>query len=283
MIDHKAAMVSAYYDYKGKEKSLQEQKDSVIERHLRRCAAFGHGYSLPTEDVKRIEEEMERAKGEWERKKKEMKWEAKKARKWHKKVGKAKKKDAQAAEADTRLVAMAKTSHFIQALPQELYDLILDFTLAYSEQRRPTIVEIDEHYKPPALSQIDRASRRMFSKAYYSRIVFSFTDLDVGLLWLKSLHPMQSLQMKFLRHDTRLGLSWPSMLLKHPRDSAEDCIQNLSEKLASDLILFEPEDRYRSNFANMAYKLRLRFKRKLPTNEWGEDTWRCIMPFAVEW
>ncbi|SMQ53914.1 unnamed protein product [Zymoseptoria tritici ST99CH_1A5] len=279
MIDHKAAMESAYYAYKRTEKSLQEQKESVIERHLRRCAAFGHGYSLPTGDVRRIEEEMGRAKEEWECKKKEMKREAKKAHKWHKKVAKAKKKAAQAPEADTRFVATAKTSQLIQALPQELYDLILDFTLAYTEHRRPTIVEIDEHYKPPALSQIDRASRHHFSKLYYSRIVFSFANLDVGLLWLKSLHPKQSLQVKFLRHDTRLRLSWPWMLLKHPRGSAEDRIQNLSKKLASDMILFEPEDN-RSKFAIMAYKLRLRFKRDLATNEWGEDVWRCCMPFA---
>lgn len=53
----------------------------------------------------------------------------------------------------------------LQTLPQELYDMIFDLTLAYDFNAGPRILE--RKYKPPVQLQINRKIRAEFAEKYY--------------------------------------------------------------------------------------------------------------------
>jgi hypothetical protein len=55
--------------------------------------------------------------------------------------------------------------------PQELYDMILDFTFTAN----PRTLEITADYQPPPTLQVSRATRRTFANSYFGPgSVFSF-------------------------------------------------------------------------------------------------------------
>lgn len=57
----------------------------------------------------------------------------------------------------------------IQALAQELQDIIFDYTVAIDTE----VVTIDKDWKAPWQLQINRATRAKFSKVYYSHTRFN--------------------------------------------------------------------------------------------------------------
>lgn len=76
----------------------------------------------------------------------------------------------------------------VQSLPQELQDMILDFTVAIT----PANVHIDEHYKPPVQLQINRATRSKAAATFYSDLSSRFEPVEgpsrpYMLKWIKSL------------------------------------------------------------------------------------------------
>ncbi|GIZ41803.1 hypothetical protein CKM354_000509600 [Cercospora kikuchii] len=78
--------------------------------------------------------------------------------------------------------------HLLQALPQELQDMILGFTIITS----PSIVRIEtERYQPPPLLQINRATRATAAESYYSQTVFActheFHNNVEFIRWLRSI------------------------------------------------------------------------------------------------
>lgn len=72
----------------------------------------------------------------------------------------------------------------IQKLPQELRDMIKDFTFTPSFNTR----RIDKHYTPPSLLQVDRASRLQFGQSYYGGdSIFNFEDRKILCRYVKHL------------------------------------------------------------------------------------------------
>lgn len=63
----------------------------------------------------------------------------------------------------------------IQALPQELQDLILEFL---EEIQTPDRIILTTHYKPPSALQLNRKRRAEFAKKYYSTTVFEFLTCE---------------------------------------------------------------------------------------------------------
>ncbi|KAK3721394.1 hypothetical protein LTR37_003270 [Vermiconidia calcicola] len=59
----------------------------------------------------------------------------------------------------------------VQSLPQELFDTIYDqvFTSAGGERIN---IDSSKTYKPPYVLAVDRKSRELFAKSYYSRNIF---------------------------------------------------------------------------------------------------------------
>ena len=126
----------------------------------------------------------------------------------------------------------------IQALPQELQDIISDHvifstapktTLATpnkpSRARRatpaphktkitPSIIRITKDYNPPASLHIDHATRVEFAQSYYGDDIFEVVGAAVCLSWLRSLTREHRDMFKVVRFKkTNLepqGSSWDS-------------------------------------------------------------------------
>ncbi|PPJ57544.1 hypothetical protein CBER1_06249 [Cercospora berteroae] len=78
--------------------------------------------------------------------------------------------------------------NLLQALPQELQDMILRFTIITS----PSIVHIEtKSYRPPPVLQINRATRAIAAEYYYSQTVFACIheshDNIKFIRWLRSI------------------------------------------------------------------------------------------------
>ena len=78
----------------------------------------------------------------------------------------------------------------IQALPQELQDVILDVTIGLYDP--PRTVELDAHYKSPLGLQVNRATRASFVKHYYQGGFMFHSGIrnvveDFHNLWFSSL------------------------------------------------------------------------------------------------
>lgn len=67
----------------------------------------------------------------------------------------------------------------IQALPQELQDLILDFKIAVNPNDEGVIL-VTEDYKPPVGLQLNRKIRASFAAKYYSGAIFQLAYLPFG-------------------------------------------------------------------------------------------------------
>ena len=75
----------------------------------------------------------------------------------------------------------------IQELPQELIDLISNYTFTAN----PAIQHIDNTYKPPTLLQVSRATRGWFATSYYIDSIFEFNvrPWNNYQIWLSALPP----------------------------------------------------------------------------------------------
>lgn len=75
-----------------------------------------------------------------------------------------------------------KLSRRIQALPQELQDAILDFTISMDIPGNDAI-HITKKYKPPLGLQLVRKIRDRFAKQYYSGAIFQVADQSFKSRW----------------------------------------------------------------------------------------------------
>ena len=77
-------------------------------------------------------------------------------------------------------------AEFVQGLPAELFNYILEYTL---ELDTPKALVIDEFYRPPKQLQINSGSRQEIAAKYYSDTVFVITEetRDTFKHWLQSL------------------------------------------------------------------------------------------------
>lgn len=83
-------------------------------------------------------------------------------------------------------MAQRTLAEFVQDLPAELYNEILDLTLAVDTDA----VTLDNNYKPPVQLQIDRFSRKVNARRYYRNTIFTinrFQDFRMSAKLLASL------------------------------------------------------------------------------------------------
>lgn len=75
---------------------------------------------------------------------------------------------------------------FVQNMPAELFNNILEYTL---ELDTPKALVIDEIYRPPKQLQINSEGRQEIAAKYYSNTIFVHTEetRDIFEKWLKSL------------------------------------------------------------------------------------------------
>jgi hypothetical protein len=90
-----------------------------------------------------------------------------------------------------------RLAHFVQDLPQELFDEIFDLATTITS----TTINITEAYLPPKSLQIDIRSRGRLAKVYYETNTFAITDAAVCLQWLESLAPEHSRCIKRMQRD----------------------------------------------------------------------------------
>lgn len=62
----------------------------------------------------------------------------------------------------------------VQNLPPELYNLIYKATFSFSPVQRCIYHKRDGQYEPPAILQVDRASRNLAAQSYYKNTTFCF-------------------------------------------------------------------------------------------------------------
>lgn len=96
----------------------------------------------------------------------------------------------------------------IRSLPQELQDLIFDFTLGSFEPDETVV--IDEDYQPPKALSINHATRQKLAAQYYSntKFIIKFSgwrnfNLYLSCLWIRSVaceHLSLIKELRF-RHD----------------------------------------------------------------------------------
>ena len=93
---------------------------------------------------------------------------------------------------------------YLNALPQELYDYILDLTIT----PELSIRYIDRNYRPPAILQIDRTSRFKAAQRYYGDgSKFFCSNYYDCILWLASLSNEHAALLQEV-HCESLSFSW---------------------------------------------------------------------------
>jgi hypothetical protein len=98
----------------------------------------------------------------------------------------------------------------IQSLPQELFDMIYDFT--FTAVATVPRITIDEHYRPPALLRVDPIPRRAFAKVCYglNELHPDFDDIlddKVMKAWLRSIPKEHRVYVRKIRHSLDLVYS----------------------------------------------------------------------------
>lgn len=114
-----------------------------------------------------------------------------------------------------------KLPQLMCALPQEIYDKIynLSFTIdiAHSEDDESAqIVRIDNVYRPPAIMQVDRTTRRAVAADFYPNMHFHGTNAALLVRWLCSIPYTHLELLKYVEH----GITEP-YTSKSPVDDAE--------------------------------------------------------------
>ena len=89
----------------------------------------------------------------------------------------------------------------VQALPRELYDHILDYTLT-----TPSTITIERAYRPPPQLQIDRATRRIASRALYGPdTTFVISNTRLCDQWVRSLSAAAQQSIQNIRYMRAVG------------------------------------------------------------------------------
>ena len=113
-------------------------------------------------------------------------------------------------------IAANDISERVQDLPQELYDIIYQytFTAEFGE------VEINADYKTPKLLAVDRASRHLYAKSHYRGRTFCIAHLSNDhrdlFRWLKSLPSDHQAMIREIRFES------PHQYSGHEQDDHEN-------------------------------------------------------------
>lgn len=102
----------------------------------------------------------------------------------------------------------------IQALPQELKDIIFDF--AFPRLPSTTTATINSTYKPPTQMALTRSLRATFATALYPTTTFRFTSPTLATAWLKSLPKAHRDTIRHLDYDPQLPCNTPTFDLMPP-------------------------------------------------------------------
>lgn len=133
----------------------------------------------------------------------------------------------------------------LHALPQELQDIILQYTCTVTPSARnsahvPPLVDIpdsttgvhvDKHYRPPAQLSIPRV-RELYAKSYYSTTVFNFTSRAHLVKWVLALPPAHRAYLTELRYEapgwqeSERSIDWNATVWAELTDIEEDFLVN---------------------------------------------------------
>lgn len=131
-------------------------------------------------------------------------------------------------------MSAASFNQRINSLPQELYDMIFDYTFA-ADVSKPVIIKksrFQKSYNPPACLQVSRATRDTFAWTYYTNSVFQSRSKEDLCDWIKSLQTSHQRMIMSLRYDLEFR---EPMQQSHATDYVRACFAN------KQLILFEEE------------------------------------------
>ncbi|KAK6434352.1 hypothetical protein LTR95_009460, partial [Oleoguttula sp. CCFEE 5521] len=65
----------------------------------------------------------------------------------------------------------------LYALPSELFALIEDLVLSPDDTGNPRVISVEDSWCPPSVHQLDTATRRTLSAAYFTTHIFDFSTL----------------------------------------------------------------------------------------------------------
>ncbi|KAK4613918.1 hypothetical protein CLAFUW4_09470 [Fulvia fulva] len=107
----------------------------------------------------------------------------------------------------------------IQALPQELQDVILDFTVAVKSPNVITLTETHgKKYKPPLCLQVNRKIRRESEQPYYLRAAVTSTNPELIQRFVASLEPHNRPRLHRLQvivGGSSIDAQWEARDLRH--------------------------------------------------------------------
>lgn len=91
---------------------------------------------------------------------------------------------------------MSTFKQHLEMIPQELYDLIIDYTFTPDL----SAYQIDQEYQPQSILQVDRLSRQLVERSLYNeRAVFHCTSHHYCIRWLASLDPKSISMLREVR------------------------------------------------------------------------------------
>lgn len=98
---------------------------------------------------------------------------------------------------------MSELRKHLETLPQELYELIMDFTFTPD----PCAYRIDQHFRPSNVQQVDRLSRRLvMNRLYHDDAVFYCTNHEHCTRWLGSLEQATLFMLREVRCESVVDL-----------------------------------------------------------------------------
>jgi len=131
---------------------------------------------------------------------------------------------------------MASIEDLAQRLPQELKDLIHDFTFT-ADRARDGVREVNDQYRPPALLQINRAFRSQFVRSFYGNgISFEFVfklPLDKVAQWCNALAPHDLALINHFRLPTEVVISQHTSATSSRTAGSIRCLARSQRFLAS--------------------------------------------------
>ena len=102
---------------------------------------------------------------------------------------------------------MSKLNSLIEALPQELKDVIFDFAFPPIDEAQTILIEAT--YRPPLQLSLTPALRSASTDPYFTTSTFTFSNPSLGTSWLASL-PKDHLELlKHIEYDPLLPATVP--------------------------------------------------------------------------
>ena len=132
----------------------------------------------------------------------------------------------------------------IQALPQELQDIIRDYTLDYPTT--PIAIMMSYDYRPPINLQINRAIRSTFASTYYTNTTFHSSNSKLLTKFVTALSPehrdlLESIRLssriKQMRRESQLSIGYMVLLQQSARSRAVQFWLQLPEDVRMDVRL----------------------------------------------